>query len=137
MPNLNLVILAGQLSREPELRHVGAGGVALVQFGIATNKEFEKDGEKKKVATFVDCKAWAAEAEAIARTFKKGDGITITGELTTESWDDKQTGAKRYKTLVLVNSAAPYHKRGGSTATPRPATTTPAQPATDPDDVPF
>lgn len=120
MPNLNLVILAGHLIRDPELRYVG-NGHALVQFGVATNKEFEKNGEKKKVATFVDCKAWGSEAEAIAESFKKGDGITITGELTTESWEDKQTGAKRHKTLVLVNSAAMYHKRSDGAATPRPA----------------
>lgn len=137
MPNQNLVIIAGHITRDPELRFT-TNGAALVQFGIAVNKKFTKDGEKKEIVTFVDCKAWREHAEYIGDNFRKGDGITVTGELTTEAWDDKATGAKRSKTLVLVSSAAICPKaEKGEEGTPRqPSTTNPPTPE-EKDDVPF
>lgn len=137
MPNLNLVIIAGHITRDPELRYT-TGGAALTKFGIGVNKEWIKDGEKKKSVTFVDCKAWDVTAHYISQGFRKGDGITITGELTTESWDDKATGAKRTKTLVLVSSAAIYPKaEKGEERPPRQASTTTAQPPEDDQSIPF
>lgn len=133
MPNQNCVILAGHLARDPELRYVKSG-TALTQFCIGTNREYEKEGQKKSVATFVDCKAWASVAELVAQ-LKKGDGITITGEITTETWDDKTTGQKRSKTLVQAASAAPFN-RSVAPATQPPTQTTQTGPV-ESDDPPF
>lgn len=132
MPNQNCVILAGHLARDPEIRFLNSGN-AVVQFSIATNKEYEKNGEKKSIATFVECKAWGSVAERISDGFKKGDGITITGELTCESWEDKTTGQKRSRMLVTALSAASHSNTNPSTGAP--AKSQPSLPVDD--DPPF
>lgn len=140
MTNQNIVIIAGPLSRNPELRFTPKG-TAVCTFGLEITKEFESAGEKKRISTFVDCKAWGDEAQEISEHLRKGTGAIITGELSSESWEDKTTGKKRYKMIVTARSFAVATNSGETKAdaTPElpavtPIKTTPVGPD---DDVPF
>lgn len=101
----NRVTLGGHLTRDPELKHVGSKGTALVKFGMAVNESYKgRDGVKKERVTFVDVTAWARMAEVINEYLKKGDPIFVDGRLDFSTWDDKTTGKKRSKLEVVAET---------------------------------
>lgn len=100
---MNIVILKGNVTRDPELRYTPSG-VAVVEIGVAVNKTWYDDGgNKHEKVTFVDCIAWRNAAENLAKHFSKGKPILIEGELSQDEWEDKETGQKRRKTRIVVN----------------------------------
>jgi len=102
--NLNKLSLAGNLTKDPELRYTPKGA-AVCKFGIAINRSWKSEsGEKKEEVTFVDVDAFGRTAESITQYFKKGRGIYIEGRLKLDAWDDKQTGQKRSKLGVIAES---------------------------------
>ena len=114
MPNLNKVILMGHLTRDPESRTIPTGQV-ITSIGIAINRSFIHEGQKREDTTFVDCEAFGKTAESIARFFKKGRAIFIEGRLRQDSWVDKQTKEKRYKMMVAIESFTFVDDPGRST----------------------
>jgi single-strand DNA-binding protein len=135
MPNINKVIVAGHFTRDPEVRFTGKG-TAIANFGVAVNRKWKSGSEEKEEVAFLDCVAWAKQAETIGSSFKKGSPILIEGRLKTESWDDKQTSQKRSKNVIVVES---FHFVGGGERrenTPAAPAEKPAGPPPD-DDVPF
>ena len=101
--NFNKVMLAGNLTRNPESRQIG--GNAVANFGLAVNRRYKTSaGEQREETTFVDCEAWGRTAEVIGQHFSKGKPIFIEGRLKLEEWDDKASGAKRSKLKVSVES---------------------------------
>lgn len=103
MNGYNRVVLAGNLTRDPEQRYTPSG-TAVCKFGLAINRKYTQNGEQKQESTFVDLEAWGKQAETIAQYFKKGSPILIEGRLKLETWEDKQTQQKRSKTVVVVES---------------------------------
>jgi single-strand DNA-binding protein len=102
--NLNRVQIAGNLTRDPELRYTPKG-TAVCRIGVAVNRKWKgEDGELKEEVTFVDCDAWNKTAEAIGQYLKKGRGIYVEGRLKLDQWEDKQTQEKRSKMKVVVES---------------------------------
>ena len=104
MPNLNKVLLMGNLTRDPELRHTPKG-TAVVDISIAVNRKVS-DGNNgwKDETTFVDCTAWGSTAENAAKYLEKGRGVFIEGRLNLESWTDKESGQKKNRLKVVVES---------------------------------
>src|SRR5882762_10819578 len=97
MANFNKVILAGNLTRDPELRYTPKGS-AIADLSVAVNRTWKTEtGETKEEATFVEVAAYGRTAEVIAQYLKKGRPILIEGRLKLDQWDDKQTGQKRSK----------------------------------------
>src|SRR5207302_5141317 len=104
MASFNRVILAGNLTRDPELRYTPKG-LAIAKIGLAINRNYTlESGEKKEEVTFVDVDAFGRQAETIGQYFKKGRPILIEGRLKLDQWDDKQTGAKRSKLGVVMEN---------------------------------
>jgi len=105
MANINKVIIAGRLTRDPELRYTQAG-TANTYVGLAINnrRKDKNTGEWKDDATFVDCKAWGKTAENINQYFSKGRQIMIEGSLRSFSWEAKDGSGKRSKTEVHIES---------------------------------
>lgn len=156
MANFNKVILAGNLTRDPELRYTPKGS-AVVEIGMAINRKWKSEtGEAKEEVTFVDVSAFGRTAEVIAQYLKKGRPIMIEGRLKYDQWDDKQTGAKRSKLRVVAESfefldsgaraeggapaapAAPRPARPAAPAAPSaPAADHDGPPPEESDDVPF
>ena len=103
--NLNKVVLCGRLTADPELKQTQSG-IAVVSFTLAVNRRFVKaaDGTNGSQADFINLVAWRQTAEFIARYFKKGSSLCVTGSIQTRSWSDTQ-GQKRYATEVVVDEA--------------------------------
>ena len=100
MANFNKVILAGNLTRDPELRYTPKG-TAVVKFGMAINRTWKSEtGESKEEVTFVDVDAWGRQAEVIAQYMRKGRPILVEGRLQLDSWEDKTTHEKKSKLKV-------------------------------------
>jgi len=98
--SVNKVILIGNLGKDPELKHT-SGGTAVAKFTIATNERFkDKNNEWQDRTEWHNITCWARLAEIAAEYLKKGRTVYIEGSLRTDSWDDKQTGTKRYQTYV-------------------------------------
>ena len=101
--NLNKVQIAGNLTRDPELRYT-PNNTAVCSFSIATNRKWKSAaGEQQEEVTFIDCDAWGKTAEVINEHLRKGRPIFIEGRLKLDQWDDKD-GGKRSKMKVVVDS---------------------------------
>jgi len=104
MANFNKVILAGNLTRDPELRYTPKG-TAIAKFGLAINRTWKNEtGETKEEVTFVDIDAFGKQAETLGKYMKKGRPILVEGRLRLDQWDDKQTGQKRSRLGVVLEA---------------------------------
>lgn len=105
MPNFNKVIIAGHLTRDPEVKYLSSGS-AICNFSVAVSEKWKDkaSGEMKESTAFIDCDAWGKTAEIIGEHFAKGKPILVEGRLKQENWDDKETGKKRSKLKVTVDS---------------------------------
>ncbi len=98
MVSFNRVVLAGNLTRDPELRFTG-NGIPVCDFGIAVNRVRSKNEE----VDFFDVTAWRELGETIANYKKKGDPILIEGKLQYRTWE-AQDGSKRSKVDVVADN---------------------------------
>jgi len=104
MANFNKVILAGNLTRDPEVRYTPKG-TAIAKLGLAINRTWKNEaGETKEEVTFVDVDAFGRTAEVISQYLKKGRPILVEGRLKLDQWDDKQTGQKRSRLGVVLEN---------------------------------
>lgn len=103
MANFNKVFLIGNLTRDPQLSYLPSQ-TAVVEFGLAVNRRWTgKDGSKKENTCFIDCRAFAGQAETINKYLSKGRPIFIEGRLEFDSWT-AQDGTKRSKHRVTVEN---------------------------------
>src|SRR5436309_13149045 len=104
MASFNKVILAGNLTRDPELRYTPKG-TAVTRFGLAINRNWTSEtGEKKEEVTFVDVDAFGRQAEVIAQYMRKGRPFLVEGRLKLDQWEDKNTHQKRSRLGVVLES---------------------------------
>jgi single-strand DNA-binding protein len=149
MANFNKVILAGNLTRDPELRYTPKG-IAIAKFGLAVNRVWKTEtGETKEEVTFVDIDAFGKQAETIGQYLKKGRPVLVEGRLRLDQWDDKQTGQKRSRLGVVLEGfqfldSGNRTEAGASRPAAAPASGADAPPAPvadapepEQDDVPF
>ena len=102
MRGFSKAIIAGNLTRDPELRSTGSG-TSVCSFSVAVNRVYRSaDGENKEDVSFIDCSAWGKLAEVISQYGKKGSGVLISGRLSQRSWEDKNGGGKRSRTEIVV-----------------------------------
>src|SRR5687768_549207 len=134
MPNFNKVILAGNITRDPELRYTPKG-TAVAKIGMAINRQWkDESGQQKEEVTFVDVDAFGRQAEVISQYLKKGRPILVEGRLKFDQWEDKQTNQKRSRLGVVLESfqfldSGGGGQGGGGGAASRPAPTRPSGPA--------
>jgi single-strand DNA-binding protein len=101
--NFNRVILAGNLTRDPQLRYLPSN-TAVCEFGLATNRRYrDRDGNTKEEVCFVDISAWGRQGEVINQYMTKGRSILIEGRLKFDSWT-AQDGQKRNKLTVVAEN---------------------------------
>ncbi len=101
MPNLNKVLLMGNLTRDPEIKYTPKG-TAVADLGLAVNRVWTTDqGERREETTFVDVELWGRQAEIAGEYLKKGRPVFIEGRLKLDTWDDKTTGQKRSKMKIV------------------------------------
>lgn len=146
MPNLNRVLLMGNLTRDPEMRYT-PNNQAVCNIGIASNRQWRnQEGQKQEETTFVDCEAWGRAAEVINQYMRKGRPLFIEGRLKFDQWQDKD-GGNRSKLKVVIEQFqfvdSNKDERGGNNATgfeqsaPAPATSQDRHEPVDESDLPF
>lgn len=109
--DLNTCSFSGNIGNDLELRHTKTG-TAVLEFNLANTEGF---GEKKKTNWF-GVRVWGKTAEAMSQFLGKGRKVIIWGRLTQEEWDDKDTGKKRSKTIIIAeNWTFADSDKGGST----------------------
>jgi single-strand DNA-binding protein len=102
--SLNKVLLIGNLGKDPELRYT-PGGVPVASFSIATNESWkDQDGNLQERTEWHNIVAWRKLAEICGEYLKKGKKVYIEGRIQTRSYDDKNTGAKRYITEIVADN---------------------------------
>lgn len=110
--NLNLITLAGRLTRDPELKYVGEH--TICEFGLAVSKKLRNREE----TMFIDLVCWQRTAEVAAEYLRKGSPVLVRGRLTLDQWDDKETGKKRSKHRVTVEELQMVPKGQGGAQEP-------------------
>ena len=104
MQGFNKVIIAGNLTRDPELRYTPSG-MAIAKFGLAVNRKWkDQSGELKEEVTFVDVDAFGKQAELIGQYMKRGRPLLVEGRLRLDTWEDKQTQQKKSRLGVVLES---------------------------------
>jgi single-strand DNA-binding protein len=112
--SVNKVILIGNLGKDPEVKYTPSG-TAVAKFSLATNdRQKDKSGEWKDHTEWHNIVAFQRTAEIAGEYLKKGRTVYIEGTLRTSSWDDKESGQKRYKTEILVNDLVLLGGRDGA-----------------------
>ncbi|MBI2039744.1 single-stranded DNA-binding protein [Candidatus Microgenomates bacterium] len=96
----NRVELIGNLTRDPELRFT-PNGAAVCTFGVATNRTYVSEGERKEEVDFHKLVAWNKLAELCNQLLKKGHRVFISGRLQTRSWEG-QDGIQRQTTEIVI-----------------------------------
>jgi len=144
--SLNRVMLIGRLTRDPELRYTPSG-TPVCNLALATNRYGQDaSGERREFTDFHDIVVWNQGtrklAELCSQYLQKGRLVYVEGRMQTRSWDDAQSGQKRYRTEVNASDVQFLDSRqegaAGQPAAPE------AEPAAvgaggdvDPDDIPF
>ena len=110
--SVNKVILLGNLCKDPEIKYTPSG-TAVAKFSLATNEGYkDKSGQWQERTEWHNIVAWQRLAEIIGEYVKKGSKVYIEGRLQTSSWDDKETGQKKYKTEIIANELVLLGGRG-------------------------
>src|SRR5947199_10797198 len=118
MANFNKVILAGNLTRDPEVRYTPKG-TAIAKIGLAINRTWKNEaGETKEEVTFVDVDAFGQQAEVIGQYMKKGRPFLVEGRLKLDQWEDKNTHQKQSKLKVVLESFSFIDSKGADGGAP-------------------
>lgn len=132
MRGFNKVILAGNLTADPELRYTPKGA-AVARLRLAVNRAYKTDsGELKEEVTYVDVDAWGQQAETLAQYLRKGRPLLLEGRLKLDQWDDKQTGQKRSTLRVVLESFTFIDARGQESGGPPLPPSAPARTSSGP-----
>ncbi len=149
---LNKVVIIGNLTRDPELKALPSG-TQVTNIGVATNRTWkDQQGNKQEAVEFHNVVAFGRTAEIINQYLKKGSSVLIEGRLQTQSWEDKETGKKMYRTEIVTEKMQLGPRRdnaggGGAPVTQEQQAPTQQQPEVktveypeeeiNPEDIPF
>jgi single-strand DNA-binding protein len=109
---INKVILVGRLGKDPEIRST-PGGTSVAKFTVATDERYtDKSGEKQERTEWHNITAWGKLGEICGQYLKKGKLVYIEGSIRTDSWDDKESGQKKYRTEIVARDMKMLDRRG-------------------------
>ena len=143
---LNRAILAGNLTRDPELRSLPSGA-KVSSFSLATNRVWkDQSGARQEATDFHNIVVFGRQAEIVAQYLKKGQTVIVEGRIQTRSWD-AQDGTKKYRTEIVADRVQFGPKAGGgggsASGAPEPQAAAPEADVIEypedvnPDDIPF
>ena len=148
MRGFSKVVLAGNLTRDPELRTTPSG-TPVCSFAVAVNRVRKgADGAEQEETSYIDCTAWSGLGETISKYMKKGRPFLGTGRLYQHSWEDKNGGGKRSRTEVIIEdftfidsgnggNNSSYNAGGAASATSSAPASNSAEAEVVPDDIPM
>jgi len=110
--SVNKVILIGNLGKDPEVKYT-PNGTAIAKFSLATNERYkDKEGNWQDRTEWHNIVAWQRLAEIAGEYLKKGRPVYIEGRIQTRSWDDKDSGQKKYMTEIVAHDLVLLGGRG-------------------------
>jgi single-strand DNA-binding protein len=112
--NVNVVVITGNLTRDPELRHIGSG-TAICELRVAVNSR-RKDGQSGEWVdkpNYFDVTVWGAQGENCANYLSKGRPVAVEGRLDWREWEAKD-GSKRQAVQIIANTVQFLGSRDGS-----------------------
>lgn len=119
--SLNKVMLIGNLGRDPEVRYT-ATSVAVATFSIATNESWQdQDGNTQERTEWHNIVTWRKLAEICHQYLRKGAKVYIEGRIQTRSYDDKNTGVKKYMTEIIATQMIMLDSKESGSAAMGPA----------------
>jgi single-strand DNA-binding protein len=113
--NVNVVVITGNLTRDPELRHTG-GGTAICELRVAVNSR-RKDGQSGEWVdkpNYFDVVVWGAQGENCANYLAKGRPVAVEGRLDWREWEAKDGSGKRQAVQIVANTVQFLGSRDGS-----------------------
>jgi len=135
MPNVNIVVLAGHLTDDPDLQYT-KGGTAYSNFSVAVNRYWQKDGERQERVSFFDVTAWGNVAENVATYLGKGSPALIKGRLKQDRWED-DNGNNRSKVGVVAQNIQFLGSKNDDNEKNPQSNSKPEPPQPDEEDIPF
>ena len=113
---LNKAIVIGNLTRDPDLKSLPSG-IKVCSFSLATNRVWkDKNGARQESADYHNVVVFGRQAETVAQYMKKGSSILVEGRMQTRSWDDKNSGEKKYRTEIVADKTQ-FGPRAGTAST--------------------
>jgi len=104
MAEFNMVILVGNLTKDPEKVQY-AGTTTIANFRLAANRTYkDSQSTKQNDVVFVDVKAFGKIADRILKYCQKGRQILVQGRLSMDEWVDKTSGGKRSKLYIIAEN---------------------------------
>lgn len=117
--SVNKVILVGNVGKDPEVKYTPSG-VALAKFSLATNERYkDKSGEWQDRTEWHNILAWERLAEIVGEYVHKGAKLYVEGRLQTSSWEDRQSGDKKYRTEIVARDIVLMGSREAGAETER------------------
>jgi single-strand DNA-binding protein len=100
--SINSVTLLGRMVKDPDCKQTQSG-ISVCSFTVAVDRNY-KSGEERE-ADFVNCVCWRGAADFVAKFWKKGDPIALTGRIQTRKWQTDD-GQNRYATEVVCDNVS-------------------------------
>lgn len=100
--SLNMCVIQGRLTRDPELRRTGTG-IAVASFSVAVDRDWPNKETGEKETDFIDCVAWRHNGEFVSKYFSKGSMIVVSGRLQIRPWVDKDGNKRKSAEIVAEN----------------------------------
>lgn len=100
MVSINMVVIGGNLTRDPELKYL-TNGTPVCNFNVAVNEKYTKDGQTKENVCFLEVVAWKKTGELVAEYLRKGSPVVVEGKLSQDTWE--KDGKKQTKTKVTAS----------------------------------
>lgn len=99
---INKALILGHVGKDPEIKST-QNGTLVATFSLATANRIKQGEEWVERTEWHNVVAFQRTAEVVRDYVKKGSQLHIEGRIQTRSWDDKDSGQKKYRTEIIVN----------------------------------
>lgn len=128
MASLNKIMIIGRLGQDPEVKNTNSGD-SVGKFSVAVSEQWkDKQGQKQEKTEWINVQVWGKLAELAGQYLKKGSSVYVEGKLETSSWEDKETGQRKYKTEVKAHGIQFLDSKNDPEAGPKNNQRPPQQP---------
>ena len=121
--SVNKVILVGNVGKDPEVRY-SQSGTPVANFSLATNERFkDRNDEWQERTEWHSIVAWQRLAEIVGEYVSKGSKLYVEGKIQSSSWEDRQSGERKYRTEIVARELlllGPRENGGGDHQYPTP-----------------
>lgn len=136
--SFNKVILVANLTKDPEVKHTSS--TTICNFSVAVNRKYKSGDEQKEEVSYFDIVVFGKQADVCLQYLSKGRQVLVDGRLQQQRWEDKESGQKRSKIVVVAENVRFLGKKSDDPdneySAPRDYQAPPQPPLAD-GDVPF